>query len=56
MLHAHLAGLVKYNKLIKMHGVSNFKICATVTVGRDQLFDILGAHDTELLGEWFLLF
>ena len=56
MLHAHLTGLVKYNKFIQMNGVSNFKICATVTAGQNQLFDILGAHDAEMLGEWFLLF
>jgi len=56
MLHVHLAGLVKYNKFIKMHGVSIFKICATVTAGQDQLCDILGAHDAELSVEQFLPF
>jgi len=57
MLYVHLVGLVKYNKFIKMHKVSNFKICATpVTAGQDQLCDSLGAYDTQLSGERFLLF
>jgi hypothetical protein len=41
MLYVHLIGLVKENKLIKMHGISNFKIRRFQFIICDQPSDIL---------------